>query len=349
MSLRAADGALGVHHPRGVQRHEPRRLHLRGRVGDPVLHRLLLGQHAALRLAVGRALAEHVEGAPRDAQPAHAVMDAPGAEAVLGDEEAGAGLAQQRLGAEVDVLVEDLGVVAELAVGLGAGAPSSARRARSSRPGVSTGTMNIEARWWGRASGSVTAMTMRKSAIEAFEENHLWPLRTQPSPSRSARVRSSVGSEPALSGSVIEKADFRSPASSGCSQRSFCSSVPASARISRVARVGRLVAERVGRERRRAQDLVHEAELDLAEALPAEVGRQVRGPQPAALDLLLQRRVDAVERRLVELGDDRLQRPDLLAHEGAHPVQLLFELGLGREVPRHAVRRPQSRSRSATS
>ena len=46
---------------------------------------------------------------------------------------------------------------------------------------------------------------------------------------------------------------------------------------------------------------MHEAELDLAEALPAELGRQVRGPQPAALDLLLQRRVDAVERRLVEL------------------------------------------------
>jgi hypothetical protein len=41
---------------------------------------------------------------------------------------------------------------------------------------------------------------------------------------------------------------------------------------------------------------VHEAELDLAEALAAELGRQVRGPQPAALDLLLQRRVDAVER-----------------------------------------------------
>jgi hypothetical protein len=113
-------------------------------------------------------------------------------------------------------------------------------------PGVSTGTMNIDARWWGRASGSVTAMTMRKSAIDALEENHLCPLRTQPSPSRSARVRSSVGSEPALSGSVIENADFRSPASNGCSQRSFCSSVPASARISELPESGAWLPNALG-------------------------------------------------------------------------------------------------------
>ena len=136
-------------------------------------------------------------------------------------------------------------------------------------------------------------MTMRKSAIEALEENHLWPLMTQPSPSRTARVRSWVGSEPAVSGSVIEKADFRSPASSGCSQRSFCSSVPASARISELPESGAWLPNALGANGRRAQDLVHEAELDLAEALAAELGRQVRGPQPAALDLLLQRRVDA--------------------------------------------------------
>jgi hypothetical protein len=35
---------------------------------------------------------------------------------------------------------------------------------------------------------------------------------------------------------------------------------------------------------------VHQPELDLAEALPPRLGREVRGPQPALLDLLLQRR-----------------------------------------------------------
>src|ERR687893_435890 len=44
-----------------------------------------------------------------------------------------------------------------------------------------------------------------------------------------------------------------------------------------VAGVRRLVAEDDRRERARAEDLVHEAELDLAEALPAQVGWEVRG------------------------------------------------------------------------
>jgi precorrin-6B methylase 2 len=45
-------------------------------------------------------------------------------------------------------------------------------------PGASTGTMNIEARLCGAASGSVTAITMRKSAIEPFDVNHLCPVST---------------------------------------------------------------------------------------------------------------------------------------------------------------------------
>ena len=77
----------------------------------------------------------------------------------------------------------------------------------------------------------------------------------------------------------------------------------------------------------RAEDLVHQAELDLAEALAAELGRQVRGPQPALLDLLLQRRDSAVEAVLVELAEDRLDRPDLRAHEVAHPVELRWNSG----------------------
>src|SRR3954471_11954919 len=40
LTARRAD-ALCVHHPRGVQGHEPGGLHLRRRVGDPVLDRLL--------------------------------------------------------------------------------------------------------------------------------------------------------------------------------------------------------------------------------------------------------------------------------------------------------------------
>ena len=96
----------------------------------------------------------------------------------------------------------------------------------------------MEARCDGRASGDVTAMTMRKSAIEPLEENHLCPSISQLSPSRVARVCSCVGSEPGVCGSVMLKALRRSPASSGCSQRSFCSSVPAIARISELPESG---------------------------------------------------------------------------------------------------------------
>ena len=55
---------------------------------------------------------------------------------------------------------------------------------------------------------------------------------THSSPSSSADETSRVGSEPALSGSVIEKHERISPSSSGVSQRSACSGVPCSARIS---------------------------------------------------------------------------------------------------------------------
>ena len=131
-----------------------------------------------MRVAVGRALAEHVERAPRRAEPAHAVVDAARAEPLLGDQEALALAAEQVLGRDADVVVDDLGVAAELAELLPSGCSIVGTSRRMFTPGVSAGTMIIDARWWGRASGSVTAMTIRKSAIDALEENHLRPLMT---------------------------------------------------------------------------------------------------------------------------------------------------------------------------
>ena len=99
-------------------------------------------------------------------------------------------------------------------------------------PGESAGTMIWVARRCGSASGSVTAMRIAKAAPSAPLENHLCPSITHSSPSRTARVRSVVGSEPGTSGSVIEKNERTSPATSGSSQRRFCSSVPNRCRIS---------------------------------------------------------------------------------------------------------------------
>ena len=58
-------------------------------LGDPVLDHLAVGQRLAVEgdhAGVG-ALAHHVEGPLRDAEPAHAVVDPAGTEAFLGDHE----------------------------------------------------------------------------------------------------------------------------------------------------------------------------------------------------------------------------------------------------------------------
>ena len=131
-------------------------------------------------------------------------------------------------------------------------------------------------------------MTIRKSAIDAFDENHLWPLMTHSSPSCTAAVVSSVGSAPAP-GSVIEKHERILPSSSGCIHCSFCSSVPPTAISSALPESGAWLPKMRGRIGALAEDLVHQAELDLAEAAAAHLRRQVGGPQALALDLVLQR------------------------------------------------------------
>ena len=60
-------------------------------------------------------------------------------------------------------------------------------------------------------SGSVRAIRMANWARRALEMNHLCPLITHSSPSFSARVWMSVGSEPATSGSVMAKHDMAVP------------------------------------------------------------------------------------------------------------------------------------------
>jgi hypothetical protein len=91
-----------------------------------------------------------------------------------------------------------------------------------SNPGDDSGTMNALLRACAiSASGSVRAMTIAKSAPCAPDVNHLWPLMTHSSPSCTALVWICVGSEPATSGSVIEKHDRIVPSQSGRNHFSF--------------------------------------------------------------------------------------------------------------------------------
>ncbi len=105
------------------------------------------------------------------------MVDAARAEPLLGEPEPVAGVADEVRRRHPDVAVEDLGVAAvDLAADLWVVHHRDV--AGHVEPGVSVGTMIIEARWYGGASGSVTTIAIRKSAPVAFEENHLWPLMT---------------------------------------------------------------------------------------------------------------------------------------------------------------------------
>src|SRR5207249_6934127 len=84
--------------------------HLSGRVGDPVLDRLVARELLAERLPLQRSLAQHVERAPRLTQPPHAVVDAPGPKPGLRDEKTLTALAQEIRSRHSHVLVKDLGV-----------------------------------------------------------------------------------------------------------------------------------------------------------------------------------------------------------------------------------------------
>src|SRR2546423_15705300 len=86
-------------------------------------------------------------------------------------------------------------------------------------PGVSVGTRNMDARSYGGASGSVTAITIRTSAIMPFDVNHLCPLMTHSLPSSTAVVERFTGSEPAFIGSVMQEPQQVSAASGGALQR----------------------------------------------------------------------------------------------------------------------------------
>ena len=321
-----------VHHPGRVQRHQTRGLHLGRGVRDPVLHGLLGRQRSAERVPLQRALAHDVEGAAGLAQPAHAVVDAAGAQPVLGDLEALADLADQiRLG-HAHVAVVDLGVT-ETEVLVAAHHRYVAH--------------HIDARCVARHQDHRSALVGRRVGVgdhhhDQDRGHHAVageplvpiddPLVTVQHGGRrhvhgvGARVLGLGHREGGEDLLVEQRVEPLPLLLLGAKERQHL----------RVAGVGGVVAEDDRPPERGALDLVHEPELDLAHALAAHLGRQMGGPQPPLLDLVLERAHDAESALAIHVVDRHLQRPDLFAHEGAHPRQLFFEFGLGLEVPGHA-------------
>ena len=96
-------GSLLVDPPGGVQRHQSQCLDLGGRIGDPVAHCLLVGEHRTVGRPIGGALAHHVEGASGLTDPPHAVMNPARAQPDLRDDEPIASPAEHGVGTDLHV------------------------------------------------------------------------------------------------------------------------------------------------------------------------------------------------------------------------------------------------------
>ncbi len=134
-------------------------------------------------------------------------------------------------------------------------------------------------------------MTIRKSAIEPLEENHLCPLITY-----SVAVAHGARAQLRRVRAGRLRLGHRERAAQVAGEQGLAASAP-SARACRPSRGSPSCPSRAPgiaeRERRDTASVPRisciSPSLHLAEALAAELGRQVRGPQAACLHLLLQR------------------------------------------------------------
>ncbi len=323
---------VAVDQPRGAQHQQPELLDLDPAVGDLLLHHLQRRELAAAHLARQRALAHHVEGLAKLRDGAHRVVDAAAAEARLGDHEGRAGLAEHVVGRHAHVLVAHVGVARVLgALGADADVAHDAHAGRLARHddhahalvgrdvGVGHRHHDQERRVAGVRGEPLLAVDQPVVAVEP----------------RARREERRVGAGVGL-GHRVTGRDL------AVEQRLEVALLLRRAAVVRedlgVAGVGGLAAEHRRCPARAAEDLVHQRELELAEAGASELGAQVARPQAALLHALLQRLQDRHRARValvVGAAEHVVERLDLVSHERVQPVELALELGLGLEVPGH--------------
>ena len=224
--------------------------------------------------------AHHLDRPLGGADRAHAVVDAARGRAGPGRSRSRPAAVAEQVGLRHPAVL-----VADLAV---AGAAGRGPSPGSAGPGRSRGCRSGRGSCW-RArrdapSGSVTTIAIARSAPTAPEVNHLWPLITHSSPSSSARVCSvgRVGARDLGLGHREAAADLARRAAAA-SQRSFCSSVPCSARISMLPVSGAEQLKAIGASDRAAPHLLAEQPVlpvGRARARSARrAGRGSRGPR----------------------------------------------------------------------
>ncbi len=288
-----ARGVQLVHLPRGLQREQTRRLHLGIALRDPVLHHLLLGQDAAVRVAGEGSLAEQVERTPALSEPAHRVMDATRPEALLREREA---LADAVLATDdvlerhAHVVVDDLRVAARL-TGLVVGLAHRGHVADDVHAGRIGGhddhrvvlVRHLVVAGLHHHDQEVGDRRVRREPLVPVDHPLVAVAHGAGGEQRRVGTRAGFGHAEAAAVLAVEQRLHPLLALGGGA---------ADGDELGVAAVGRLVAEDAWAVRGLPEDLVHQAQLHLAESLPAHVGRQVRRPQALALHLFLQRRRD---------------------------------------------------------
>ena len=309
-------------------------LHLDVGVGDHLLNHLLLRQQRVLRVAAERALAHHVERLLEARDRAHGVVDAPTAEPGL--------RCGKALALAADAVVHGHTRLVEADVAVGTFPDLLARQTDVANDLHPRSTLGHQQ--------DGCAVVDRYVGIGDHDDQQ--ELREQ-----------RVGGEPLLPldhvlvalapGAALEDLGIGTPVRLCHGEAGHDPAFEQWHEVLlllvlrtemgdelRVAGIRRLTAEDARRKAAAAEDLVHERELQLAVALPAQVRRQVARPQVALPHLLLEgghhlRRqlVGGVKGRVAISVKEEVQRLHLFAHEFVDPVQLFLEFRLGLKVP----------------
>ena len=283
-------------------------------VGDLLLHHLVLGDDLAVRLAAQGPLAHHVEGELALGDRAHGVVDATAAEAALGEHLGAVLRAEQVVEGDAHLVVDDVVVVAGLRLDLDAG-----RLARHDEHAVRAHDEEDV----GDAAGAGEPLLAVDDPLVAVTRGvGLEQVRVRAALRLGHRVRRPH----LLVEHRLEPALLLLLGAVGGEHL-------------HVAGVGRGRSEHLRRRRVATEDLVQQAELELAVAGAAEVLVEEDRPEALGLDLVLQpldERLDLRIRRPDGVGEHVLERLHLLTAELLDPVELLLELRLGGEVPPHS-------------
>ena len=300
--------------PGGLEHEQPEHLDRGVGLGDLLLHHLVLGDQTAVRLAAERPFAHHVEGELALGDSAHGVVDAAAAEAALGEYLGAVFRAEQVVRGYPDVTVDDVIVVPRLRHDLdargGAGHHEHAVGAHHEQEvgdpsGRGEPLLAVDypliAVPFGMGPEQVRVAATLRFGHRVGREHVLVEQRLEPP---LLLLLGAVGRE-----------DLHVPGI-GCrrAEHRRCPGVA-------------------------ADHLVEQSQPELPEAWAAQLPVEEDRPQALVLDLKLELTDVRLDRVWPAhgMGEDVVERLDLLLAEPLDPVELVLELRIGGEVPRHAL------------